>query len=187
MSKNESIPNSSLRRTQEKNLAKLEQVDFHNLDHATDEFTDLRKHLEGMNRKLSLTSGVLAEGNHVRADLKVLEQMNREDNDNEEEDDDSGNLSLDKKYKESKQEPIDIRKQFPDMIQMENEDEVQKIQRIFSAFNQEDSEAIQSFMLTSIAYQTRRKIKEHCMILLDHYNDLNMQELSSRKQKEMKM
>ena len=109
MTKSSSTNSSSLSITEANNLAKLEKVDFHNLDNATDEFTELRMHLEGMNRKLSLTSGVLAKGNHIKAEKEVLEKMNStnttydEDERDENDDNNEENKSLTDKISQEKE------------------------------------------------------------------------------------
>ncbi len=134
--------------TQEKNLVKLEQVDFHNMGNATDEFTELRKHLEGMNRKLSLTSGVLAKGNHVAADEKALEQMNRDDENSIHSTDENSEKGHEK-----------------------------RIEKLLSSVNQEDRQLIESYILASVVFQTRRKVTEHCNSILSHYHDLHAQKM----------
>ena len=167
---------SSLSLTEAKNLAKLEQVDFHNLDNATDEFKELRMHLEGMNRKLSLTSGVLAKGNHIKAEKEVLEKMNFDANDGEGEDNDNKehrplNVKISQEIEEetirSEEEKISLQRESSNG----QRDDTGEIQRILSQLSQKEREVIYNFMLSSITYHTRRKVKEHCLILSDCYQD----------------
>ena len=136
---------SSLISTQKNNMAKLEEVDFHNLDNGTEEFTKLRKQLEGMNRKLSLTSAVLAEGNHVRADEKVFEEINQNNDMQEEE------------------APLNIEDSQTDNgnARISTDDEDQRVHNILTALNDEDNQILQKFMLRSIIYHTKRKIMEY--------------------------
>lgn len=136
-------------------MAKLEEVDFHNLDNSTEEFTKLRKQLEGMNRKLSLTSAVLAEGNHVKADEKVFEEINQ-NNDNQE-----GEAQLDNEC--SQKDSDDTR--------ISSDDEYQRVQNILSGLNDDDNQMLQKFMLRSIIHHTKRKIIEYNSSLQEQKQD----------------
>ena len=175
-----STNSSSLSITEANNLAKLEKVDFHNLDNATDEFTELRMHLEGMNRKLSLTSGVLAKGNHIKAEKEVLEKMNSTNTtyDEEERDENDDNVEENKSLtdkisqeKELKQQPSEQEELF---IERDNDNKQQKdhdvreVHRILSVLGQEEREVIYNYMLQSITHHTKRKVKENLLVLSNH-------------------
>ncbi len=159
-------------RAEEDNLAKLEQVDFHGLKNATDEFRDLRKHLEGMTRKLSLTSGVLANGNHIKVEKEVLDKMNTEENDQHIENESSNetiegsndNVSMNQGCKQQQKQTTGVVQQ---TIQSKgnnyNVDE-SKVQTILATLKQEEREIIQTFVLNSISFQTNRKVQEFMSI-----------------------
>lgn len=161
-------------RAEENNLAKLEQVDFHGLKNATDEFRDLRKHLEGMTRKLSLTSGVLANGNHIKVEKEVIDKMNTVDNDQYIENDNSnetieGSNNSIRINQVCKQEQKQLTGGVQQTIQStgNNYNIDTKVQKILATLKQEEREIIQMFVLNSISLQTKRKVQEF-MSMLKH-------------------
>ena len=67
----------SINTTQEINMKKLNQVDFKNLDSdTTEQFRELRKDIEGLARRLSLTSGSVPGANHLQVNGSVLKDLN---------------------------------------------------------------------------------------------------------------
>ena len=63
--------------TQEVNMQKLDEIDFKSMDNnATEQFKELRKDIEGLARRLSLTSGSLPGGNHIQVDGRMIEDLN---------------------------------------------------------------------------------------------------------------
>ncbi len=143
--------------TQQKNLAKLEEVDFHNLDNGTEEFTKLRKHLEGMNRKLSITSAVLAaEGSHhVRQDKKVFEEINNADDAHYSNNNDQDVVPVTNEGDCSNNHTANIEES------TFNDDHIMRLQNILSKLNEEDNHFVQTFLLNSIVHHTKRKMIEY--------------------------
>ena len=60
----------------EQNLQELEQVEFGKMEDESEAFADLRAAVGGMARRLSLTSGKMSGGSHIKPDVKAFEQMN---------------------------------------------------------------------------------------------------------------
>jgi len=159
----ESTPHTAFtEHSAQKTLTKLENIDFHRLKNTTEEFIDQRMHIEGMNRKLSLTSGILAEGNHIKVGKEILQNMNRDE------------LNQNNNAQVVAQPPAVVKKgnkQQPIIVQhhnsIKNRAFLTKIQRIVSELKEEDKEVLQAFMLNSIAFHTKRKFEEHCKSLMN--------------------
>ena len=109
-----------------------------------------------MNRKLSITSAVSAEGNHVRANEKVLEEMNRDDTD-----DDKSNLNNEKEVNTAKTPAIVQEASCPSSGGDEENHGFNTVLRIYSSLCKQDQEALRIFILNAIAHHTRRKTEEH--------------------------
>ena len=138
----------------ENNLRKLEQMDFKTIEETSEAFSDLRSDVEGMARRLSLTSGVLMSGSHIKADQETINRMNSHDKqktvnhgDKDSESDSSINDIQDDKSFSSNHD-----------IQAPTETKKNCIDEVFSSLNEADAQLLSEFVTGTIQNEVEKRL-----------------------------
>lgn len=131
-------------------MNKLEEIDFE-IENATEEFVELRKNLQCMTRKLSLTSGISSTGSHITADGKVIEEMN------------CTNIEKNHEEKKSLQNAVFFRDGDPN---------VELSHKVLLTLSESNRKCLTEYIVKSIVTQTDRKVAELSNILLAYNVEL---------------
>ena len=158
----------------ENNLRKLEQMDFKSIEETSEAFSDLRSDVEGMARRLSLTSGVLMSGSHIKADQQTIDRMNSDstqkivDHENNDSDSDSSinGIQSDKSFSSNHdiQAPIEIEKK--------------SIDELLSSLSEADENLLSEFLIRTIQNEVEerfihfaKKLRSHNLAVLGRIID----------------
>ena len=151
---------SSYQTIQQNNLNKLEEMDF-DINNETKEFSELRKNLQSMTRKLSLTSGISSKGSHIKVDENTIKKMNCTD--------DIHNCI---KTNVLPNTPSCKHKRSTNTHVLGDENPNLEFYNMISTLNESDRKCLIEFIIKSVVFQTDRKMTELSNLLLDYNIEL---------------